>query len=295
MRCANSAKTKRQAIRLVFFVPFLFSCNTLPISRISNSDIDKPKINGPAVLPALPSANEIRISPFVFYSDRPLPKGHKILNSAASLQDSVCLDLKIAPPKDLIFVYIFGEKGSFDHYLQRKYPNLPPRRAFFMAQRRPGTHDEDLIVLTWWSDKLEQDLRHELTHALIHTAIPDIPLWLDEGLAEYYELQTIFDTSEERRIQALSDFKSGNRPNIHRLEQLLDIHQMGREEYREAWCWTRWILIGSSEARAVFMSYLCDLKKGKKYFLADRILSAVPDFKEKMVQYSKIPIKQSSE
>lgn len=266
----------------------------MPITRISNSDIKKPHVNEPTILPTLPSANEIRISPFVFYSDRPLPKGHKILTSAASLRDSVCNDLKIAVPKCQIFVHIFGEKGSFDHYLQKKYPYLPPRRAFFMAQRRLGTHDEDLIVLTWWSEKLEQDLRHELTHALIHTAIPNIPLWIDEGLAEFYELQTFPATSEERRTQALSDFKSCPRPNMHRLEQLHDIYQMGREEYREAWLWTRWILMGSSEARSVFMSYLADLMKGKRYSFADKIRNVVPDFNEKMIQYSKKPITKSS-
>lgn len=267
----------------------------MPIIRIANLESDKYNQSNSINLPILPSSNEIRISPFVFYSDRPLPKGHQILTSAASLRDSVCRDLKIAPPRGVIFVYIFGEKGSFDHYLRKKYPSLPPRRAFFMAQGRSGARDEDLVVLTWWSDKLDQDLRHELTHALIHSAIPDIPLWLDEGLAEYFELQPFPNTAEERRAHALSDFTSDKRPDMHRLESLRDIQQMGREEYREAWCWTRWILNGSSDAHAVFMSYLTDLKKGKKSSLADNILAALPECKDKMVLFSQKPIAKSSE
>ena len=37
-------------------------------------------------------------------------------------------------------------------------------------------------------DRLEEDLRHEATHALLHVAVGDLPLWLDEGLAEYFEV-----------------------------------------------------------------------------------------------------------
>ena len=33
------------------------------------------------------------------------------------------------------------------------------------------------------------DLRHECTHALLHAVLPAVPLWLDEGLAKYFEVQ----------------------------------------------------------------------------------------------------------
>lgn len=210
--------------------------------------------------------------------------------SAACLRDSVCKELKIAPPRGVILVYIFGEKGSFDHYLKKRYPHLPARRAFFMAQSRPGSRDEDLVVLTWWSEKLEQDLRHELTHALLHTAIPEIPLWLDEGLAEYFELEAFPTMAEERRRQALLDFTSSNRPDISRLESLHDIQQMGREEYREAWCWTRWMLNGSPGARSLLLSYLNDLRGSQKTKLSQKLQQAIPDSKARMISYAQKPI-----
>ena len=37
-------------------------------------------------------------------------------------------------------------------------------------------------------DHLRTDLRHELTHALLHGVLKDVPLWLDEGLAGFFEL-----------------------------------------------------------------------------------------------------------
>ena len=56
-----------------------------------------------------------------------------------------------------------------------------------MQPRRFGG-EEDLLVYTYWGDRIQQDLRHELTHALLHSVLKDVPLWLDEGLAEYFEM-----------------------------------------------------------------------------------------------------------
>ena len=60
-------------------------------------------------------------------------------------------------------------------------PSCPPRRAFFLAQ------GSQRVVYTYSSPRLEEDLRHEATHALLRGAFGDLPLWLDEGLAEYFE------------------------------------------------------------------------------------------------------------
>ncbi|GIT30210.1 MAG: hypothetical protein Ct9H300mP1_22560 [Planctomycetaceae bacterium] len=33
-----------------------------------------------------------------------------------------------------------------------------------------------------------EDLRHEFTHGVLHSSLKRVPLWLDEGLAEYFEV-----------------------------------------------------------------------------------------------------------
>ena len=60
----------------------------------------------------------------------------------------------------------------------------------------------DLLVYTFWSDHLRQDLRHELTHALLNGVTKEVPLWLDEGLAEYYELPPERDGMNAGHLQA---------------------------------------------------------------------------------------------
>ena len=226
-------------------------CNSLPVARLAQPDPEPPAVAS-GTIPSLPGAHEARVAPFLFHSDRPLPEKHPALTTAASLRDRVAKELKIPPARGVILVYIFGEKGSFDQYLRKRYPQLPSRRAFFVAQGRQGGRDEDLMVLTWWSDRLEQDLRHELTHALLHSALPDVPLWLDD---------------------------------MSRLEGLRDIQQMGREEYRESWAWAHWMLKGPPEARAALLTALVDLRSGRKISLVERIEKVLPNARQQMVAH----------
>ena len=85
-------------------------------------------------------------------------------------------------------VYLFEDRDAYERFMQSRYPNLPRRRAFFVAQPRGVGGGDDLLVYTFWGERIRQDLRHELTHALLHSVLKDVPLWLDEGLAEYFEL-----------------------------------------------------------------------------------------------------------
>ena len=51
-------------------------------------------------------------------------------------------------------------------------------------------------VYAYRHDGSAVDLRHECTHALLHARLPMVPLWLDEGLAKYFEVpaeQRAFD------------------------------------------------------------------------------------------------------
>ena len=64
--------------------------------------------------------------------------------------------------------------------------------SFTTPSCRPGgrsfwRRDSERVVYTYSSPRLEEDLRHEATHALLRGSFGDLPLWLDEGLAEYFE------------------------------------------------------------------------------------------------------------
>src|SRR5262245_50088714 len=147
--------------------------------------------------------------------------------------------------------------------MSAKYPDLPRRRAFFIAQpRRLG--DDELSILTYRSDKLRRDLRHELTHAWLYCALKNVPLWLDEGLAVYYELLSSPGGVDPDYLAALVRPREGQaKPNLASLEKLTEMRQMTSSHYREAWAWVHLLMCGHRQPKAIFLKYLHDLRVGK--------------------------------
>ena len=150
-------------------------------------------------------------------------------------------------------IYVLDSRNAFAHFLKFYYPDLPPRRAFFLAQGRQR------VVYTYSSPRLEEDLRHEATHALLHGAFGDLPLWLDEGLAEYFEDDLAQPGVDRDRIaQTNKDLSTGWVPNLSRLESLTDIREMTPRDYREAWAWVHLLLNGSDSGSARLLSALAE-------------------------------------
>jgi hypothetical protein len=209
----------------------------------------------------VPTKFETRTGPYIVYTHTPLADNAPAIRHLQSLERQVqaTLGVRLEPGEQPIEIYILGDQQAFDHFLKIYYPELPSRRAFFLAQ---GSRQ---VVYTYFNPQLEIDLRHEATHALIHLGFVDLPLWLDEGLAEYFEV------SEERQGLNLehigklpTDLSSGWTPNLPRLERIKDVRQMSPRDYRESWAWVHYLLHGSAPGKAALLGYLADLRKAKE-------------------------------
>jgi Protein of unknown function (DUF1570) len=118
-----------------------------------------------------------------------------------------------------------------------------------------------LMVYTYWGDRIREDLRHELTHALLHSVLKDVPLWLDEGLAEYYEVPPDWDGINYHHLDQIQPVAHSTFvPDLTRLEQLSQVQQMAPAEYRESWAWVHLLLRDKAEAKKVLLTYLQQLR-----------------------------------
>jgi hypothetical protein len=209
--------------------------------------------------PALPGkAGALRVSQFVFYSDTPIKSNAPLLDELSRLRDQIFYELQLPPSNTVVQVYLFDDQERYERYMRYRYPELPKRRAFFVAH--PGTPGgpRELLVFTYWGDHLRQDLRHELTHALLNSVMREVPLWLDEGLAEFFELPPERDGLNTLHVDALR--RGGSIGNLASLERLDQVPQMGRQQYQESWAWVHFMLRGSPQARAVLLTYLQQLR-----------------------------------
>ncbi len=176
-------------------------------------------------------------------------------------------ELAYASSEEPIHVYLFQDTGQFRRFVREEHPDFPNRRAFFVQT------DTRLEVYAHWGGYVGEDLRHEVTHAYLHSVLPNIPLWLDEGLAEYFEVPRGRQGLNRDHLTCLLAKQTGNgslaelpvtaprealsRPaNLARLESLHSGQFLSQEDYAECWAWVHYLLQSSPEASLLLREYL---------------------------------------
>lgn len=225
--------------------------------------------------PALPGKKQIRIGQFIILTDADLNREHPLLKSLEGLQEQVCRELRLPPASSPVYIFLFADRQKYDQYMHACFKNLPARRAFFMARTDERRGDE-LVVYTYWGDRVQEDLRHELTHATLHSVLKDVPMWLDEGLAEYFEVPPEWQGINYRHLAGLRTEPGVPwLPSLTRLEQLTQVKEMSPADYRESWAWVHLILHHSPETRAALFQYLQQLRTTKNPGSLESQLAAV--------------------
>jgi len=235
----------------------LASCQSFPLLNGTPEPAAKVEKDG-----GMPGKHSSRVSQFVFYYDFDLPKTNTLFAELTTLRENLYKELQIPPSNTLIQVYLFEDRAKYETYMKGKYPDLPKRRAFFVAQPRRLGGSDDLLVYTSWGERVQQDLRHELTHALLHSALKDVPLWLDEGLAEYFEMPPSWNGVNYQHLEAMR--VATTKFDLDRLERLADVQQMTPAEYREAWAWTHLMLRTTPDAKQALLAYLQELRSNSR-------------------------------
>ena len=236
--------------------------------------------------PGLPSRYSQRVSQFVFVSDFELKTDQPLFVELTNLREQIIKELQLPTPPSsaLVHVYLFEDRARYEQFMQARYPSLPRRRAFFVAQPHGMSGAEDLLVYTFWGEHIHQDLRHELTHALLHSILKDVPLWLDEGLAEYFELPAELHGVNRQHLLLMK--RDGLQPNLARLEQLSQVDQMNPVEYREAWAWVYFMLHSQPQNRQVLLTYMQQLRKtANPGPIQSQLQSQYPDLNIALVDY----------
>jgi Lipopolysaccharide kinase (Kdo/WaaP) family/Protein of unknown function (DUF1570) len=215
-------------------------------------------------------------------SDFKLPKDHELIRELNGLRQQVTTILELPVKSDPVVVYLFDNETVYRRYMNATYPRLPPRSAYFV-----GTSTE-LAVYTHWGQNVREDLRHEYTHGLLHSGLKRVPLWLDEGLAEYFEVAGPKPGGlNHDYAQHLSEaVASGWRPDIKRLENLDDSGQMKRAEYQESWAWVHFLLNSTPEAKQALVDYLGELRTNPRpKTISQRLRTAIPEYDARFVSY----------
>lgn len=186
------------------------------------------------------------------------------------LQSDVVRTLQLPEARDPVIVYLFSTESAYRRYMRTTWPNLPNRRAYFIGTSR------ELAVYSFHGPRMQEDLRHELTHGILHATLKTVPLWLDEGLAEYFEVSaTETGAPHSEHIRSLQrSMRKDWTPSIARLEGIVDFQEFDRDDYAESWGWVHFMLHSDAQRKQILLDYLSDLRDADA---AESILARLPD------------------
>lgn len=218
-------------------------------------------------------ASEVRIDRFV-----------GIVNIIQQHESDVLATLDLSATQAPIEIYILASRKSYAEFVGRQAPEAINRRAAFAK-------NEDGIgrVFIYVQDDFEIDLRHELTHAVLHASLPFVPLWLDEGIAEYFEVRTEDRPSKNPHQARLKwSLRLFWKPNLERLERKSALIEMNQDDYRESWAWVHYLLHGPADVQSVLPEYLRSIQSGEPPGPLSKTLSAKdPNASRRLVSHFK--------
>lgn len=211
-----------------------------------------------------------------------LPLMDEIQATMGDMQEILGLSELSAPTR----IHIYASQYELEKEIRKRSRLLPYRRAYFFDDSK----GKELCILVKHTDYIAYDLRHECTHAFIHSHCPDAPLWLDEGLAEYFEPTRTEQGYQPRHINRLMRMVNTSqwKPNLNRLNKLDKsvVYDLTVEQYAESWLWAHFLINYSDQSRLLLKSWLKDYENLETPPpLSEQLLKLYPDCEERVYKY----------
>ena len=210
-------------------------------------------------VPSLPIRHSIVREQLVIYSDFPITPRHRLFNELAAQREAAYELLELPSSEAPIDIYLFGTADGLRAFIRERFSDFPDRRAFFVeAEGR-------LSVYAYWGERVAEDLRHEVAHGYLHAVIPDLPLWLDEGLAEYFEVPLGQHGQNRAHLSLLIGEmeREAWKPDLSRLESITSAADLTQIDYAEAWAWVHFLLESADHRRQLLLAYLANLRRDR--------------------------------
>lgn len=185
--------------------------------------------------------SEYAYGPFEIYLKVDIKAVSESIKQIAELDKELSERFSLPRCQEKIKLFIFEDVKSYTTYIQKEYPGAPMRRALFaMEKDKPGK------VFTFLHEEFDVDLRHECTHALLHSKIGRLPIWIDEGLAEYFEAPIAQRVYKEPYFSQIKRNVSYNLfapvPDIKKLENIKKMGDFLEIHYRNSWSWMNFMI-----------------------------------------------------
>lgn len=226
---------------------------------------------------------ERQIGPYLIRSEFALRDVQGLVSDLGDLQADIERQLGLKCEPGEIQIHLFKNRWNYNGYLSKRIPEGTKRQALFVQGTDAGR------VYAYKHSGLDIDVRHETTHALLHTALPYVPIWLDEGFAEYFEPAP---GQREKRNPHRGELQRaillGWKPSIERLEARKTQAEMDKNDYRDAWGVIHFVLHGPPAAREALAQYFEEVQSGKAPMpLSQQLRRRIPNLEQQIINHLK--------
>jgi hypothetical protein len=102
-----------------------------------------------------------------------------------------------------------------------------------------------------------------------------LPLWLDEGLAEYFEVPKAERLrGGDKLFATVGQVQRGEIPNLSDLQTIKRLEEFNDARYQDSWSWIHYMLHRRGATRSLLVRYLADHRSGADAAPLDRQLAA---------------------
>jgi hypothetical protein len=214
-------------------------------------------------------------------SDFPLAGAETLRSEFAILRQFLSDDLGLDLGEQALELRVFSDRREYIRQISPIVPDAKRQRGVYLSR------DGEVRVYSFQQRDLATTLHHESVHAWLHASLPYVPLWLDEGLASYYEVAGVpRSLAHPFAARVRWSLRLGWRPKLTSLEAIARSSDMDIADYRHAWAWVDFLLNESDESRAVLAGYLRNIADGEPPEpLSDVLAEKLPGAEVRLVRY----------
>jgi len=165
-------------------------------------------------------------------------------------------------------VYIFGDRRTFEQYSQAAIGRSDNLSGVFHSDR-DGNH----VLIAGSSKGVDRIVFHELTHYFLRNTVSShVPLWFNEGLAEFYSTFSARNETVDVGMPIAEHLAWLHNEKLIPLKDLFAINHDSKEYnessrlgvfYAESWALVHYLMIGNPARRDQLGTYVGLIASGK--------------------------------
>ena len=166
------------------------------------------------------------------YCDVETPEARAVAAELENVVESIAEFLEIEAPLDKARVYVFPDMALMREFLKRHCPKQTKSHATCYET------EEGVVATLSLKGNKERTLgllRHEMTHYVLASRFYDLPVWIDEGLAWFFQAGEPYGRVYDVAVKRLSRCLGGEKRSLERLVAIPVGARITLDDYARAW------------------------------------------------------------